>query len=40
MISFFFTGITKPVEIYLDNIGDTAGNDSIVPLWKAGKEEE
>ena len=40
MISFFFTGITKPVEIYLDNIGDTAGNHSIVPLWKAGMEEE
>ena len=39
-ISYFFNKIDQPVEIYVDNIGDTTDNVSIVPLWKDGGEAE
>ena len=39
-ISYFFNKIDRPVEICVDNIGDTTDNVSIVPLWKDGGEAE
>ena len=39
-ISFFFTAIDRPLEIRVDNIGDTVGEISAVMLWKEGGEAE
>ena len=39
-ISFFFTAIDRPLEIRVDDIGDTVGEISPVPLWKEGGEAE
>ena len=39
-ISFFFTAIDRPLEIRVDNIGDTVGEISPVMLWKEGGEAE
>lgn len=40
VISFFFDKLEHPVEIYVDNIGDTAEDVSAVPLWKDGSYSE
>ena len=40
-ISYFFNGITSPVEIYVGCIFDTAEPDlTIMPPWKVGTEED
>ena len=39
-VSFFFTEVDAPVEIYIDNIGDTSEDISVMPLWKVGTEAE
>ena len=39
-ISYFFHRITHPVEIRIDNIGDTAETLSSVPVWEKGRESE
>ena len=39
-VSFFFTEVDAPVEIYIDNIGDTGEDISVMPLWKVGTEAE
>ena len=39
-ISYFFHRITQPVEIRIDNIGDTAEVLSSVPVWEKGREAE
>lgn len=39
-ISYFFHRIEHPVEIRIDNIGDTAEVLSSVPLWEKGCEAE
>jgi len=40
VISFFFDKLEHPVEIYVDNIGDTAEDISTTPLWKEGTYSE
>ena len=39
-VSFFFNEVDAPVEIYIDNIGDTESNVSNMPMWKEGTEGE
>ena len=39
-ISYFFHRIEHPVEIRIDNIGDTAEVLSSVPVWEKGRESE
>ena len=39
-ISYFFHRIEHPVEIRIDNIGDTAEVLSSVPVWEKGREAE
>ena len=39
-VSFFFNEVDAPVEIYIDNIGDTKSNISNMPMWKEGTEGE
>ena len=39
-VSFFFHDIDAPVEIYIDNIGDTKSRVSTMPLWREGAEGE
>ena len=39
-ISYFFHRIAHPVEIRIDNIGDTAEVLSSVPVWEKGREAE
>ena len=39
-MSFFFSKLEHPVEIYLGAVGDLKGEVSPTPLWKAGTEAE
>ena len=39
-LSFFFNSIDAPVELYVDNIGDTSENCSEMPEWTFGNEAE
>ena len=39
-VSFFFNEVDAPVEIYIDNIGDTKSAVSNMPFWKPGAEGE
>ena len=39
-ISFFFKNIDAPVEIYVDNIGETKEHVSMMPEWMLGAEAE
>ena len=39
-VSFFFSKLEHPVEIYLGAVGDLKGEVSPTPLWKAGTEPE
>ncbi len=39
-VSFFFNEVDAPVDIYIDNIGDTSEEMTIMPLWKVGTEAE
>ena len=39
-VSFFFNEVDAPVEIYVDNIGDTKAHISNMPMWKEGTEGE
>ena len=39
-VSFFFNEVDAPVEIYVDNIGDTKSKISTMPMWREGAEGE
>ena len=39
-LSFFFYKMDAPVELYVDNIGDTRENCSEMPEWTVGTEAE
>ena len=39
-ISYFFTSVDAPVEIYIDNIGETSEKVSVMPEWTLGSEAE
>ena len=39
-LSFFFYRIDAPLELYVDNIGDTRENCSEMPEWTVGTEAE
>lgn len=39
-VSFFFDSVDAPVEIYIDNIGDTKAKISTMPMWREGFEAE
>ena len=39
-LSFFFREIDAPVELFIDNIGDTSENCSEMPEWTVGNEAE
>ena len=39
-VSFFFTDIKKPVEIRIDNIGDSPDAVTTLPPWSEAREAE
>ena len=39
-ISFFFKRLDKPVEIYLDNIGETSSDWQFAPMWSPDNERD
>ena len=39
-ISFFFKRLDKPVEIYLDNIGETLSDWQFAPRWSPDNERD
>ena len=40
VISFFFDKLEHPVEIYVDNLGDTTADFSCTPFWSEGTYSE